>query len=55
MCKKQNETSAQENAAEEIALEFVSSDNLLTDPLGSYTGTPADEAGEVPTQDVDDL
>jgi len=25
-----------------------------TDPLGSYTGRPAD-AGEVPVQDVDDL
>lgn len=55
MCKKQNETPADKNTAEEIALEFVSRDNLLTDPLGSYTGTPTDEAGEVPTQDVDDL
>lgn len=25
------------------------------DPLGSYTGTPADRSAERPTQDADDL
>ena len=55
MCKKEDKKTAAQNAAEEIALEFVSRDNVQTDPLGSYTGTPAEEAGEVPTQDVDDL
>lgn len=40
--------------AEEAARSFVSRDNIKTDPLGSWTGTPANP-NEVPTQDVDDL
>lgn len=39
---------------EEIAKEFINTDTLHTDPLGSWTGTPRDR-GDKPTQDVDDL
>ncbi len=39
---------------EEIAREFINPDTLRTDPLGSWTGTPADRS-ERPTQDADDL
>lgn len=39
---------------EEIANEFINPDTLRTDPLGSWTGTPADRS-EKPTQDADDL
>ena len=39
---------------EEIAKEFINPDTLHSDPLGSWTGTPADR-GEKPTQDADDL
>lgn len=39
---------------EEIAREFINPDTLRCDPLGSWTGTPADP-GEKPTQDADDL
>lgn len=39
---------------EEIAKEFINPDTLHTDPLGSWTGTPADRS-ERPTQDADDL
>ena len=40
--------------AKETAQAFVSEDNAATDPLGSWTGSPADP-GETPTQDADDL
>ena len=40
--------------AEEVAQAFLDKGSLETDPLGSWTGTPADP-GETPTQDVDDL
>ena len=30
-------------------------DSIRTDVLGSYTGEPAQEAGQVPVQDADDL
>lgn len=39
---------------EEIANEFINPDTLHSDPLGSWTGTPADRC-EKPTQDADDL
>lgn len=39
---------------EEIAQEFVTRDTIKSDPLGSWTGTPADK-DDVPTQDADDL
>lgn len=39
---------------EEIAREFVARDTDKFDPLGSWTGTPADKE-EKPTQDADDL
>ncbi len=39
---------------EEIANEFINPDTLRSDPLGSWTGTPADRY-EKPTQDADDL
>ena len=41
-------------AAKEVVRTFVSKDNVNTDPMGSWTGTPAD-LGDVPTQDADDL
>ena len=28
---------------------------IITDPLGSWTGVPADNAFDMPVQDVDDL
>ncbi len=40
--------------AKKAAEAFTSKDNVMTDPLGSWTGNPAD-LGDVPTQDVDDL
>ncbi|MCH5187789.1 MAG: hypothetical protein J1F63_05255 [Oscillospiraceae bacterium] len=40
--------------AKEVVRSFVSKDNVMTDPMGSWTGNPAD-LGDVPTQDVDDL
>ncbi len=30
-------------------------DSIRTDVLGSYTGEPTQETGEVPVQDADDL
>ena len=39
---------------EEIAQEFVTRETIKTDPMGSWTGTPADPM-ETPTQDADDL
>lgn len=39
---------------EEIAQEFINPDTLRLDPLGSWTGTPADR-NDKPTQDADDL
>lgn len=39
---------------EEIAREFINPDTLHSDPLGSYTGNPAD-LDDKPTQDADDL
>ncbi|MGM9551740.1 MAG: hypothetical protein ACI3XA_05740 [Clostridia bacterium] len=39
---------------EEIAKEFINTDTLHTDPLGSWTGTPRDR-DDKPTQDADDL
>ncbi len=39
---------------EEIAREFINPDTLHADPLGSWTGTPADP-DDKPTQDADDL
>lgn len=39
---------------EEIAKEFINPDTLHSDPLGSWTGTPADR-DDKPTQDADDL
>jgi hypothetical protein len=42
------------NLGEEISKEFVDSEELQTDPLGSWTGTPAD-CDDIPTQDADDL
>ena len=39
---------------EEIAMEFVTRDSVKADPLGSWTGTPAD-INDKPTQDADDL
>lgn len=39
---------------EEIAQEFITRDTIKVDPLGSWTGTPAD-SDDVPTQDADDL
>ena len=29
-------------------------ETIVTDPMGSYTGVPADK-GEIPVQDADDL
>ncbi len=29
-------------------------ETIITDPMGSYTGIPADK-GEIPVQDADDL
>ncbi len=40
--------------SEEIAKEFVNLDEIKTDPLGSWTGSPKDK-DDVPTQDADDL
>ena len=54
LCKKEDKKPFIKNLSEEIAEEFVEKDQLKTDPLGSWTGTPADE-NEVPTQDADDL
>ena len=39
-------------AAQEMAVKGRQ-DGIVADPLGSYTGTPAD--GGVPVQDADDL
>lgn len=30
-------------------------DKIITDPLGSWTGVPTDDALDPPVQDVDDL
>ena len=30
-------------------------DNIVTDPLGSWTGVPVDDPYEKPVQDADDL
>ncbi len=40
--------------AKDTVRAFTDKSNVKTDPLGSWTGNPAD-LGEVPTQDVDDL
>ncbi len=40
--------------AKESVRAFVSKENVETDPLGSWTGNPAD-LSDVPTQDADDL
>lgn len=40
--------------AKEAVRAFTSQDNVDTDPMGSWTGNPAD-LSDVPTQDVDDL
>lgn len=40
--------------AKEVVRSFVSKDNVMTDPMGSWTGSPAD-LSDVPTQDADDL
>ncbi len=38
----------------DIALDAISIENPETDPLGMYTGVPADK-NDVPVQDSDDL
>ncbi len=48
---KKSENPAEAKRAAEV---FTSKDNVKTDPLGSWTGNPAD-LDDVPTQDVDDL
>ena len=40
--------------AKAAAKAFTDKSNVKTDPLGSWTGNPADP-GDAPTQDVDDL
>lgn len=40
--------------AKEVVRTFVSKDNVMVDPNGSWTGNPAD-LDDVPTQDADDL
>ena len=54
MCKKEAKKPFIKNLSEEISEEFVEEDQLKTDPLGSWTGTPIDK-DEIPTQDADDL
>lgn len=39
---------------QEVVEAFVGSDQLKTDPLGSWTGNPCDRT-DVPVQDADDL
>lgn len=52
--KKALRQSGNSQKAKDAAQAFVSKDSAATDPLGSWTGTPADP-DEAPTQDVDDL
>lgn len=52
--KKKNPDPKKKNVGEEISKKFVDKDELETDPLGSWTGTPRDRY-DVPTQDADDL
>ncbi len=57
---KQNKQKANFNKSEnpekakDAARSFVSKENVMTDPMGSWTGSPAD-LNDVPTQDADDL
>ncbi len=52
--KENLRSSENPSKAKEAAQAFVSEDNAATDPLGSWTGSPADP-GETPIQDADDL
>ncbi len=52
--KRTNPDSRNKKLSEEISKEFVDKDELESDPLGSWTGTPSDRR-DVPTQDADDL
>lgn len=54
MPKKKNPAPKDKSLGTEISREFVNYDELKTDPLGSWTGTPRDK-DDVPTQDADDL
>ncbi|MGN1098617.1 MAG: hypothetical protein ACI4SS_06955 [Clostridia bacterium] len=48
-----NNSEIPEKAKETVRV-YVSDENVETDPLGSWTGNPAD-LNDVPTQDADDL
>lgn len=52
--KRTDPDSKNKKLSEEISKEFVEKEELETDPLGSWTGTPRDRC-DVPTQDADDL
>ena len=51
---KSNSSSESSQKSNESSESYTSEDQVDTDPLGSWTGVPADR-NDVPTQDVDDL
>ncbi len=52
--KEQNTHNKAQQKAQQVVDAYVSSSQLKTDPMGSWTGSPRHK-GETPVQDADDL
>lgn len=53
MDNKQNEKKSKKVPSQQLAETIWNENEIITDILGSYTGTP--KFGEIPEQDADDL
>ena len=53
--KDSSEKAIEEGMDQRNRTKLQSDGRIITDPLGSWTGTPTDDIFDIPVQDVDDL